>query len=168
MTKDAVREDDPMKDRNGNDAIANVETIYRLDWERDYALGLERVWTAISDENEITAWMRFATRLELRVGGTIHIDFSSQGSLDGVVCNVEAPNLLIYTWGDSLVKWNLEGDGTKTTLRFSHIGVRPELMAGMGAGWHAFLDHLEDHLTGCSRADRYRELKGRYEKEVQS
>lgn len=168
MTKDAARADDPMKDSNGNDAIATIETIYRLDWERDYALGLERVWTAISDENEITAWMRFATRLELRVGGAIHIDFSSQGFLDGVVCNLEAPNLLIYTWGDSLVKWNLEGDGSKTTLHFSHIGVRPELMAGMGAGWHAFLDRLEDHLTGSSRPDRYRELKGRYEKEVPS
>ena len=35
----------------------------------------------------------------------------------------------------------------------------------MGAGWHAFLDQLEDHLTGSSRPDRYRELKGRYERE---
>ena len=122
MTKDAARVNDPMKDSNGNDAIATIETIYRLDWERDYALGLERVWTAISDEHEITAWMRFATRLELRAGGTIHIDFSSQGSLDGVVCNVEAPNLLIYTWGDSLVKWNLEGTAPKPHCAFPTLG----------------------------------------------
>lgn len=155
-----------MNDLRANDAIAKVETIYRLNWDREYALGLERVWMAVSDEQEISDWMKFATRLELRVGGPIHIDFASQGSLDGVVCKVEPPNLLIYTWGDSLVTWNLEGDGTKTTLHFSHIGVRPELLAGMGAGWHAFLDQLEDHLTGSSRPDRYRELKGRYERDM--
>ena len=62
--------------------------------------------------------------------------------------------------------WNLEGDGTKTTLHSPHCGVRPELLAGMGAGWHAFLDQLEDHLTGSSRPDRYRELKGRYERDM--
>lgn len=146
-----------------NDSIAAVETIYRLDWERSYRQPLERVWNAISNAEEITAWMKFPTRLEPRVGGKVHIDFSSQGSLEGIVCNFEAPHLLIYTWGDSLVNWKLEGDAAEAKLHFSHVGVRPELLAGLGAGWHAFLDQLEDHLTGSSRPERYKDLKARYE-----
>ncbi len=146
-----------------NDSIASVETIYRFDWERSYPQSLERVWSAISYAEEITSWMKFPTQLEPRVGGKIHIAFSAEGSLEGIVCNFEPPHLLIYTWGDSLVNWKLEGDAAETRLHFSHVGVRPELMAGLGAGWHAFLGQLEDHLAGSTRPDRYQELKARYE-----
>lgn len=166
--KDGARTDLTAENGNANDAIAKVETIYRLDWQREYALDRERVWKAISEEGEISGWMKFATRLELRAGGEVKIDFGGQGSLEGVVCNVEPPSLLMYTWGDSLVKWSLEEENGQTRLHLSHIGVRPELVAGLGAGWHAFLDQLEDSLTGGSRPGRYRELKGRYEERVPS
>ncbi|MGB8479406.1 MAG: SRPBCC domain-containing protein [Acidobacteriaceae bacterium] len=146
-----------------NDSIASVETMYRLDWERAYPQSLERVWSALSNAEEITAWMKFPTQLEPRVGGKVHIEFSAEGSLEGIVCNFEPQQLLIYTWGDSLVNWKLEGDAVETKLHFSHVGVRPELMAGLGAGWHAFLGQLEDHLSGSTRPDRYKDLKARYE-----
>jgi uncharacterized protein YndB with AHSA1/START domain len=149
-----------------NDFTATVETIYRLDWDRSYPQRLERVWSAISNADEITAWMKFTTHLEPRVGGKVHIEFSAEGSLEGIVCNFEPPHLLIYTWGDSLVNWKLEGDAAETRLHFSHVGVRPELAAGLGAGWHAFLDQLEDYFSGNSRPARFRELKARYENAV--
>lgn len=150
-----------------NDSMAAVETTYRLDWERSYRQPLERVWSAISNPEEVTAWMKFPTQLEPRVGGAIHIDFSSRGSLEEIVCNFEPSRLLIYTWGDSLLNWKLEGDAAETKLHFSHVGVRPELLAGLGAGWHAFLDQLEDHLTGSARPWRYKDLKARYENAAQ-
>jgi uncharacterized protein YndB with AHSA1/START domain len=146
-----------------NDGIASMETIYRLDWDRAYPQSLERVWSAISSPEEISTWMKFPTELEPRVGGKIHIAFSAEGSLEGIVCNFESPSLLIYTWGDSLVNWKLEGDAAETRLHFSHVGVRPELVAGLGAGWHAFLDQLQDYLAGSTRPDRYKDLKARYE-----
>lgn len=152
----------PPKDEP-NDSIAAAETIYRLDWERSYPQSQERVWQAISNAEEISAWMKFPTQLEPWVGGKIHIEFSADGSLEGIVCAFEPPHLLIYTWGDSLVNWKLEGDAAETRLHFSHVGVRPELLAGLGAGWHGFLDQLEDHLTGNARPGRYGALKARYE-----
>ncbi len=124
-----------------------------------------RIWAAISNAEEITAWMKYPTRLEQRPGGVIHIDFSSQGSLEGIVCEFEPLRLLSYTWGDSLVKWEIEEVSGETRLHLSHVGVRPELLVGLGAGWHAFLDQLEDYLTGSARPNRYRELKTRYERE---
>ncbi len=148
---------------DANDALAQVETIYRMDWHRSYSESVVRVWTAISNQDEITAWMQYPTTLDPKPGGTIHIDFSSQGSLEGIVCNFEPLRLLLYTWGDSLVKWEIEEASGATQLHLAHIGVRPELLAGLGAGWHAFLDQLEDHLHGTSRSNRYRELKARYE-----
>src|SRR5665213_762486 len=114
------REDHAMQEEDANDSIATTETIYRLDWERAYRLGMERVWAALSNEDEITAWMKFPSKLEPRVGGAIHIDFSAQGSLEGIVCNYEPPRLLTYTWGDSLVSWKLGGDESET-LSLIHI-----------------------------------------------
>ncbi len=146
-----------------NDSIASVETMYRLDWERSYPQGLERVWQAISNADEISNWLKFPTQLEPRVGGKIHIEFSAEGSLEGIVCEFEHPHLLIYTWGDSLVNWKLDGDAAETKLHFSHVGVRPELLAGLGAGWHGFLNQLEDHLAGSPRPYSYKDLKARYE-----
>ena len=154
------------KNAGTNEDIAKAATLYRADWERGYPQDLERVWAAISDQDEVSAWMKYPTRLDMRVGGVIHIDFSADGALEGIVCSLDPPTLLIYTWGDSLVKWVLEEETDGTRLRFSHIGVRPELLAGLGAGWHAFLDQLEDHLNGKPRPSRYRELKARYEKEL--
>lgn len=151
-----------------NDAIGKAETIYRMDWEREYPQGVERVWMAISDQDEVSAWIKYPTRLDMRVGGVIHIDFASQGSLEGIVCTLDEPRQLIYTWGDSLVKWVLETSNGGTRLHFSHIGVRPELLGGLSAGWHAFLGQLEDHLSGTSHPSRYRELKARYDKELKA
>lgn len=162
-----VQHETPTKEE-ANDAIATVETVYRLDWDRTYSQDLETVWKAISNEDEISAWMKFPTRLEQRVGGTIHVDFASQGSLEGIVCAFEPRCLLIYTWGDSLVNWKLEADEGGTKLHLSHIGVHPDLLAGLGAGWHAFLDQLEDHLTGNPRAARFKYLKERYENAAKS
>jgi|GEM_PF-2819463 len=150
-------------DLRTNDSLAAVESVYRMDWRRSYAESVVRVWAAISNQDEISAWMQYPTTLEPHPGGAIHIDFSTQGSLDGVVCNFEPLRLLVYTWGDSQVKWEIEETSGETRLHLAHIGVRPELVAGLGAGWHAFLDQLEDHLTGSARPSRYRELKGRYE-----
>lgn len=149
-----------------NDSLAGVETLYRMDWNRAYPQSVQQVWTAISDQNEISAWMKYPTKLDLRPGGIIHIEFSSQGSLEGIVCNVEPLRLLVYAWGDSLVKWELDVAPESTKLHLAHSGVRPELAAGLGAGWHAFLDQLEDYLDGSSRPNRYRELKNRYEAEL--
>lgn len=150
-------------ERRPNDALGSVETVYRMDWHRGYPESVVRVWAAISTAEEISAWMKYPTKLEPRVGGIIHIEFSSQGSLEGVVCEFEPLHSLIYTWGDSLVKWEVEDASGETKLHLAHVGVRPELASGLGAGWHAFLDQLEDHLMGSSRHERYRDLKARYE-----
>lgn len=149
-----------------NEIVARTEPLYRVNWEHVFPQGVERVWIAISDADEISAWMKFSTQIDLRLGGTIHIDFSGEGSLDGMVCELERPKLLTYTWGDSLVKWVLEEAPAGTRLHLSHIGVRPDLLTGMGAGWHAFLDQLGDHLLGAAHPSHYRELKTLYDKEL--
>jgi|HubBroStandDraft_1064217.scaffolds.fasta_scaffold08595_6 uncharacterized protein YndB with AHSA1/START domain len=148
------------------DSVAKLAAIYRLDFDREYAESLERVWFAISDEAEVSKWMKYPVKLELWVGGAIRVDFAPDEPLEEIICALCAPRHLAYLWGDSFVRWELDGDAVATRLRLSHIGVRPELVVAMGAGWHAFLDQLEDHFTGASRPDRYVDLTERYEAEL--
>jgi uncharacterized protein YndB with AHSA1/START domain len=161
----AIQESAKEQDQHG-DSVAKLVPIYRLDFDREYAESLDRVWSAISDEAEVSKWMKYPVKIELRVGGAIRVDFAPDDPLEGIICALRPYSCLAYLWGDSFVRWELEGDADATRLRLSHIGVRPELVVALGAGWHAFLDQLEDHFTGASRPDRYVDLTERYHAEL--
>ena len=76
------------------------------------------------------------------------------------VRRAEPPVLLEYTWGDDLLRWELEpaGDGTRLTLR--HTVADPDV-AQFAAGWHICLDRMELRLAGedvhAIRGDEARE-----------
>ncbi len=148
-----------------NDDLATFEKCYRIDLKRRFPVPAALLWVAISEGEQIAAWMKFPVELEARTGGAIHIDFGGQGSIEGTVCDLEAPFLFAYTWGDSFVKWSVSGDAEQAELEFSHIGVKPELAKGLAAGWHAFLDQLEAYLTKAAPpAGRFQQLNKEYAK----
>ncbi len=106
--------------------------------------------------------MKYPARIDAHVGGAIFVDFTPDEPLSGVICKWEPGKALAYTWGDSIVEWRIAADLAGSRLHFSHIGVRPKFLAGLAAGWHAFLDQLEGHLKGETRADRFKELETKY------
>ena len=146
-----------------NDQLATFEKCYTIDLTREFPVPAALLWVAISDAEQIAAWMKFPVELEARPGGAIHIEFGAQGAIEGTVCDLEAPFLFAYTWGDSFVKWSVSGDLEKAELHFSHIGVRAELAKGMAAGWHAFLDQLEAYLAKMPPPkDRFQQISKEY------
>lgn len=147
---------------------AEVETGFTLRLTRSYPNPIERLWAAVSQAGELTAWMDCPAWLEARVGGHVHIEFGPEGALDGVVCACEPDRRLAYVWDNSIVCWDLRPDGNGCELEFAHIGVRAEHVAGLGAGWHAFLDHLGPYLAGNYVEDRFDELLARYEANMAS
>lgn len=148
-----------------NDQLANFETCYRINLTRKFPVAAALLWVAITEAEQIAAWMKFPVELEPRPGGAIHINFGGQGSIEGTVCDMESPFLFAYTWGDSFVKWSVSGDLEQSELQFSHIGVRAELAKGLAAGWHAFLDQLEAYLAkNPIPTDRFQQLSKEYGK----
>ena len=63
------------------------------------------------------------------------------------VTRAEAPKVLVYNWGGSDVRWELEplGRGTRLTL-WSSIDRR--FIAMGAAGWHVCFDVLDRLLSG--------------------
>ena len=146
-----------------NQQLATFEKCYRIDIARRFPVAAALLWVAVSDPEQVAAWMKFPVEFESRLGGAIHIDFGGRGSIEGTICDLEAPFLFAYTWGDSFVKWSASGDLAHSELQFSHIGVKAELAKGLAAAWHAFLDQLEAYLTKQALPEgRFQQLGKQY------
>jgi uncharacterized protein YndB with AHSA1/START domain len=110
------------------------------------------LFRALSDSAELTAWMKYPATAAPGLGGHIMVEFSKTDILDGIICVYEPDRAFGYTWGDSVVKFSIEHDPSgESPLVLIHSGVTPDLGAGLAAGWHAFLDQLQEHLTGTPR-----------------
>jgi uncharacterized protein YndB with AHSA1/START domain len=111
-----------------------------------------RLFHALSDSAELSAWMEFPATAAPGLGGHIMVEFSKTNILDGIICVYEPDKEFAYTWGDSIVKFFIQPhESGEAPLILTHSGVTPDLAAGLAAGWHAFLDQLQEHLTGTPR-----------------
>jgi uncharacterized protein YndB with AHSA1/START domain len=148
--------------------IAAAEVVF----ERRFDAPRERVWRALTDPEELAAWLAPA-EIELRERGALVLEFDD-GIERGTITEIREPDVIAYTWNegntDSLVRFELEaeGDGTRLTLR--HTFEREIDLSSFGAGWHHHLELLIAQLTGSPISwdrNRYRELKAEYERRAQ-
>jgi uncharacterized protein YndB with AHSA1/START domain len=129
---------------------------------RDLRHPPKAVWAALTDPADLDRWAPFAASRDLGSTGAATltmVDGDRRDDLPAEVRRAEAPVLLEYTWGDDLLRWELEphGDGTRLTLR--HTVPEPDV-AQFAAGWHICLHRMECLLdTGEGRAVRGEEAR---------
>lgn len=144
------------------ESLARITPEYCIEIERTYAHPVSRVWEAVTTADGISSWMKYETTLERRIGGRIFVDFKSEGSLEGIVCELVPERVFAYTWGLSVVRWELESGECGTRLRFTNSHAMPDILLGFAAGWHAFIDHLGPYMAGTTVEDRYDNLMKTY------
>jgi uncharacterized protein YndB with AHSA1/START domain len=127
-------------------------------FERRLGHPVEAVWAALTDPEELVAWLGAGT-LESREGGQVSIRTGPgdrperQGMISGRVLAWDPPHVLEHEWIQtgldiSVVRYELEADAGGTILRLTHRrSVAPGATGGR-AGWHAYLDRLAAHLDG--------------------
>jgi uncharacterized protein YndB with AHSA1/START domain len=131
--------------------IGTITKCYTVTYHRDSKHSAERLWHAITDENEVSAWMGAPAKIDLRAGGDYLVDFHNDGNgLDGVIVRVEDRIKLAYVWGWSYVEWTIEsaGDGCRYTFVHNGLADRGHDEEGLPAGWHDFFERLDEHLDG--------------------
>jgi uncharacterized protein YndB with AHSA1/START domain len=118
---------------------------------RDLRHSPETVWTALTDPAHLREWAPFDADGTLgTAGATVKLTTVGAPALhvtEARVTRADAPKVLVYNWGDSDIKWELEeaGGGTRLTLWTSI----PRAYISMGAaGWHVCFDVLDRHLSG--------------------
>ncbi|MEV6300350.1 SRPBCC family protein [Actinoplanes sp. NPDC051861] len=136
----------------------------------------EQVWSALTDPERLDRWAPFTAARDLATPGPTTltmVDGDERTPIAATVHRAERPRLLEYTWGDDLLRWELEpsGDGTRLTLR--HTSREAGIEAMVAAGWHLCADVLERLLDGeaveairgdAAREHGWEQLRDEYEK----
>lgn len=121
----------------------------------------DKIFSAISNENELSKWWVDIPKLELKLGGKLSFRFLKENSeqlkkdyiVKGKVIELILNKKLVYSWkpidepefSDSLVTWELEEfDSSKTKVKVIHSGLENcKSFEKLDAGWTFFLNKLE-------------------------
>ncbi|MGN7989766.1 SRPBCC family protein [Pedobacter sp. 22226] len=125
--------------------------------ERIYNVPIEKVWNALTDNNEIKQWYFQLADFKPEVG----FKFQFSGGADNgpqylhlcEVTEVIPGKKIAYTWrydglpGNSEVSWELFEQGDKTLLKLKHTGLESFATSGpdfakssFNGGWNYFLN----------------------------
>lgn len=108
----------------------------------------QQVWSALTDPAQLREWAPFDSDRDLgRTGEATLTMAGGTGSetLRALVRRAEAPTLLEYTWGEDLLRWELEPSASGTRLTLRHTVEDRNWAPKVAAGWHICLD-VADHL----------------------
>ena len=120
-----------------------------LTFERRLAQPVERVWRAVTDPSELAHWFPSAVRGEVAPGGRLTFDFpGGDMTLECEVVELDPPRRFAFTFGDDVLRIELDPAGDGCLLRFTCLFDDPARASRDAAGWHVCLDLLEKHLGG--------------------
>ena len=109
-------------------ALENIDNRPTLRFERRYDQGVERVWRAITDSDELRHWFPPGEELE--------------------VTESEPPRLLAGSWYGDELRFELRPDGEGCVLVFTHAFDDRNKVARDAAGWDRCFVRLEAPLGG--------------------
>ena len=150
---------------------------YVLRFERHLGHPPEKVWRALTEPDQLRRWFPTDIEGERKLGAKIRFVFREDApraedmpellehdpeDLDGEFTEFDPPRLLAYTWGEEVLRWELEPTADGCRLAFAHTfdkrsGIPhpagPRKRAARDAsGWEVCLSSLEALLDGRDRA----------------
>ena len=150
-------------------------------FQRTIQHSIDRVWEAITNPEDLSAWLVQSARVDARVGGRIeYVSTPTPFVWTGQILvwdpprvfehelNVDpqpqlAPHLLSAE--RTIARWELTAQGASTLLTLSYRGFSKPTATGFAPGTHAFLERLDAHLQGAPLPEwtqRFEELRAEY------
>jgi uncharacterized protein YndB with AHSA1/START domain len=115
---------------------------------RDLPYPPAKVWTAITDPEQLREWAPFDADRNLGAVGNVTLTTVRAPSphvTETQVRRADPPRTLEYTWGGNDLRWELEPAGAGTRLTLWHNIDRRFISMG-AAGWHICFDVLDRYL----------------------
>jgi uncharacterized protein YndB with AHSA1/START domain len=123
---------------------------WRLCFVRHLPHSPERVWRALTEPAELSAWFPTSIEGERKAGAPLVFTFPAHQAppFEGELLSYDPPRVLELMWGPERLRFELVAtpEGTKLTLlnTFAELGKA----ARDAAGWHVCLDALAGLLAG--------------------
>jgi uncharacterized protein YndB with AHSA1/START domain len=150
-----------------------------LRFERVLDHPVDRVWSALTEPDQLKGWLAVAEELDLIEGGKVVLRWQTTGKREewesygvilpddvdpevedhvhGTVTAVNPPTLLEFdTDRFGILRWELQDRGTGCALTFINVvadELGDEMTPQVLAGWHSHFDTLADALAGRPRLD---------------
>ncbi|MET9029652.1 SRPBCC family protein [Nocardia sp. NPDC004168] len=137
--------------------LRTVDGAPTLRFERRLAHPPEKVWRAISDPSQMSAWFPAAVTTEPRPGAAMRFTFAdapetADSMSHGEVLEFDPPKVYMFRWNRDVLRFELVADGDATLLIFTHVlggGPGARLGAARSAvGWDRCLAALTAALDG--------------------
>jgi uncharacterized protein YndB with AHSA1/START domain len=126
---------------------------WTLVFVRDLRHPPEKVWAALTEPGQLREWAPFTASRDLSQTGALTltmIDGDVSEDLPASVRHADPPELLEYTWGDDVLRWELAATASGTRLTLQHTLDDRDMLAKVAAGWHICLVVAERLLAGDS------------------
>ena len=126
---------------------------WTLVFTRELKHAPESVWSALTDPAELREWAPFDADHNLGSKGeaTLTMAGGSGGADDqskSTIRIADRPRVLEYTWGNDVLRWELEPNGTGTRLTLKHTVEDSSWLPMVAAGWHICIDVMDLYLSG--------------------
>lgn len=118
---------------------------------RDFPHPPEKVWKAITDPRELSAWWPMQIKeFPLTVGAKLHFTDEEGGSSNGEVIACEPMRTIAFSDedGEHSVRFELSPTDTGTTLVFLHTFPADQPPGQHATGWHICFTALDALLDG--------------------
>ncbi len=128
---------------------------WTLTFVRDLRHPPEKVWAALTEPAQLRRRSPFAPARALTTPGPTTLtmldgsDAHETGEpLAGEVLEVDPPSVLVYTWGQDVLRWSLAPTDHGTRLTLEHTVDQADWMPKVAAGWHLCLVVGDRVLSG--------------------
>jgi uncharacterized protein YndB with AHSA1/START domain len=138
---------------------------YGVRFERILDQPIQRIWAALTEPDQVSAWLAPAT-IEGREGGSISVRMVG-GMMGGKILQWKENELLEYEWyKESIVRWELLPDGdSRTRLIFTFRFAPKTQLKEAATGWHYHLDALAIIAAGekmpAVRVEDWEDISGK-------
>jgi uncharacterized protein YndB with AHSA1/START domain len=148
--------------------LERLDGRVRITFTRRFPQSPPTVWRSLTEPAHLAAW--FPTTIEGKLVAGARLGFAFPDGVappfDGKMLVYEPPSLMELRWGDDVLRFEVDLDGTGTVLRFSATVDEVGKVARDGAGWHACLDLLGYEMASTaapwSSADRWSDVHPGY------
>lgn len=111
------------------------------------------VWHALTRADELVEWGPFKPHRDLTELGHVrltHMNNPQEDVRQGFVLEVKSPSLLVFQWGNDILRWELQEVGKATELTLRHRFSNRIMAPSYAAGWHLCLRGLTGTLAGVA------------------